>query len=369
MKIKAAVLFQYNQPLQIREDIEVEHPRENEVLIKVKATGLCHSDLNVFLGLTPVEPPVIAGHEILGEVIKVGNNVTRVREGDLVVVSFIQPCGKCKNCISGYENLCEVFIRNRLKGVMLDGTSRVKFVDGKPVRVFMGGGFAEFVVVHENAVNKVPESLKNYGEGLAILGCAGLTAYGAVMNVGEVKAGESAVVIGAGGVGLSIVQMLSAIGAGDIIVVDIYDWKLKKALELGATYVMNSRNEDVVARVREITDGGADVVFEAAGTLETIRLAMEMIRVGGRVVQVGIPPANQDIPIKVAYLLRNGIRVLTSHGGRPRLDIPKLFSMVKNKRYDPNKLISNKYKLEEINSAIESLKRGESLRNLILPSS
>lgn len=335
-------------------------------MIKVKACGLCHSDLNVFLGFTPIEPPVIAGHEILGEVIKVGKNVSRVREGDIVVVSFIQPCGKCRNCIAGLENLCENFIKNRLKGVMLDGTSRLRFRDGRELRMFMGGGFAEYVIVHENAVNKIPNDL-NPNEELAILGCAGLTAYGAVVNTAKVKAGESTAVIGAGGVGLSIVQMLSAIGAGEIIVIDIYNWKLKKALELGATHIINAKEGNTIERVKEISDGGVDIVFEVAGTLETIRMATELVRIGGKVIQVGIPPANQEIPLKIAHLLRNGIRILTAHGGRPRIDMPKLFAMVRSKRYDPAKLISSKYKLEDINQAIENLKKGEILRSLIKP--
>ncbi|MEM4911618.1 MAG: alcohol dehydrogenase catalytic domain-containing protein, partial [Metallosphaera sp.] len=226
--MKAAVLFNYKEPLRI-EDVEIEEPKENEVLLEVRATGLCHSDLNVFFGFTPVPTPVIAGHEIAGIVRKIGNNVTRVKEGDKVISTFIHPCGKCLNCISGNENLCEVFSAVRLKGTMFDGTTRIRLKDGRPVRAFLGGGFAEYAIVHENALVNVNFSSNEELEDLAILGCAGITAYGAI-NSANIKPGDTVVVIGVGGVGLSIIQLLRVIGAGRIIALGTKKWKLDKAL-------------------------------------------------------------------------------------------------------------------------------------------
>jgi succinate semialdehyde reductase (NADPH) len=360
----AAVLHNYKEPLKI-EEVEIEDPKENEVLIKVRATGMCHSDINVFTGATPVPPPLIAGHEIAGTVMKVGNGVSRVKEGDKVISAFIQPCGKCKNCLSGKENLCENFAMIRLKGTMYDGTSRVRFKNGNSVRTFLGGGFAEYSVVHENALTKV-----SLGDGelekLAILGCAGITAYGAV-NTAKIEPGENVAVIGVGGVGLSVIQLLNAIGAGRIIAVGTKKWKLNKALELGATDIINSKETDPSKAIKEITSGGADVVIEAGGTEDTVRIAIESVRVGGKVILIGLPPTSSLIPLRISMIVRNGIMIIGNYGGRPRLDMPKLLDLVKSGKYDPTKLITGRFKLEEINEAVKLLEEGDAIRSLIIP--
>ncbi|MEM4085185.1 MAG: alcohol dehydrogenase catalytic domain-containing protein [Saccharolobus sp.] len=362
--MKAAILYKYNEPLVIEDNIYIDSPKQGEVKIRVIATGLCHSDVNVFEGKTPVEPPVIAGHEISGIVEEVGDNVDNLKVGDKVVSAFIHPCGKCKNCITGNENLCEVFARNRLKGTLLDGTTRLHFKDGRPIRFFLGGGFAEYAVVPYTALTKVPDDVDL--RKVAVLGCAGLTAYGA-LNSAKIEAGESVAVIGVGGVGLSIIQLLKAAGAGRIIAVGTKKWKLEKALELGATDTINSKETEVTKAIKEITGGGPDVVIEAGGTQETIRMAIDSVRIGGRVVLVGLPPTTAEIPLRIATIVRNGIKIIGNYGGRPRIDMPRLIELVKLGKYDPSSLITGTFKLEEINEAVKLLQEGDAIRSLIVP--
>ncbi|MEM4884778.1 MAG: alcohol dehydrogenase catalytic domain-containing protein [Saccharolobus sp.] len=362
--MKAAILYKYNEPLVIEDNIYIDSPKQGEVKIRVIATGLCHSDVNVFEGKTPVEPPVIAGHEISGIVEEVGDNVDNLKVGDKVVSAFIHPCGKCKNCITGNENLCEVFARNRLKGTLLDGTTRLHFKDGRQIRFFLGGGFAEYAVVPYTALTKVPDDVDL--RKVAVLGCAGLTAYGAV-NSAKIEAGESVAVIGVGGVGLSIIQLLKAVGAGRIIAVGTKKWKLEKALELGATDTINSKETEVTKAIKEITGGGPDVVIEAGGTQETIRMAIDSVRIGGRVVLVGLPPTTAEIPLRIATIVRNGIKIIGNYGGRPRIDMPRLIELVKLGKYDPSSLITGTFKLEEINEAVKLLQEGDAIRSLIVP--
>ncbi|EZQ01731.1 MULTISPECIES: zinc-binding dehydrogenase [Acidianus] len=360
--MRAAVLHEYKEPLKI-EEVEIAEPKAGEVKVKVTATGLCHSDVNVFEGKTPVPPPVIAGHEIAGIVEEVGHGVTRVKPGDRVVSAFIHPCGVCRNCISGHENLCETFASVRLKGTMFDGTTRIT-LNGKEVRTFLGGGFAEYAIVGENALTKVPSELDL--EKVSPLSCAGITGYGAIEQA-KVEPGENVAVIGVGGVGLSVIQMLKASGAGRIIAVGTKKWKLDRAIDLGATDVINSKEADAVKAIRQITNGGADVVVEAGGVEETIRIATDSVRIGGRVVLVGLPPASSDIPVRIASIVRNGITIAGNYGGRPRVDMPRLLDLVRLGKYDPTKLITGRYKLDEINEAVKVLEEGEAIRSLIIP--
>lgn len=361
--MRAAVLFNYKEPLKII-DVEIDDPKENEVMVQVTATGMCHSDVNVFVGATPVPPPVVAGHEISGIVKKVGPGVTRVKPGDKVISAFIHPCGKCRNCISGHENLCETFSSVRLKGTMFDGTTRLKLKDGTPVRTFLGGGFAEYAIVHENALTVVPQDTNL--ERVAVLGCAGITGYGAVDSA-KIEPGETVAVVGVGGVGLSVIQLLKASGAGRVIALGTKKWKLEKAMEFGATDVINTKETDPVKALKEMTGGGPDVVIEAGGTQDTIQMAIESVRIGGRVVLIGLPPVSAQIPLRIAMVVRNGIAIIGNYGGRPRVDMPRLLELVKTGKYDPSKLVTGRFKLEEINEAVKLLEEGEAIRSLIIP--
>jgi succinate semialdehyde reductase (NADPH) len=360
--VKAAVLYKYNEKLKIVDNVKIDEPKAGEVKLKVVTTGMCHSDVNVFEGKTPVPTPVVAGHEIAGIVEEIGEGVTRVKPGDRVVSAFIHPCGKCRNCVSGHENLCEVFSQVRLKGTMMDGTTRLR-IDGQPVQAFLGGGFAEYSIVGENALTVVPSAMDL--EKIAVLGCAGLTGYGAV-DLAKIEPGETVAVIGVGGVGLSVIQLLKASGAGRIIAFGTKKWKLERAIELGATDTINTEEIDPIKAVKEITNGGADVVIEAGGNEKTIQIALDSVRIGGRVILVGLPPANALIPIKEASIVRNGITIIGNYGGRPRVDMPRLLDMVKLGKYDPTKLVTGKYTLDEINEAVKLLQEGEAIRSLIV---
>ncbi|ABL87431.1 succinate semialdehyde reductase (NADPH) [Pyrobaculum islandicum DSM 4184] len=362
--MKAAVLFQYNTPLVI-EDIDIEKPKEGEVLVRIKSAGVCHSDLYVLEGATPVPTPVVSGHEAVGVVEEVGPGVKNLQPGDWVVTSFVWPCGRCRNCVRGRENLCETFAQVRLKGTLLDGTTRLRKRSGEEVRAFLGGTWAEASVVPATAVAKLPEGLRGRQE-LAMLGCAFLTAYGAVVNSGSVSPGDTVVVVGTGGVGLSAVQVAKAVGAR-VIAVGRNPDKLKVAAELGAE-VVNTREGDPVKAVRDLTEGrGADVVVEAVGNDDTIQMAVDMAALGGRVVLVGLMPVGHKTPLGLARVVRGGIQIVGSYGARPRVDLPAVVDMVKRGLLKPEKLAGPTYRLEEINQAVEALRSGKAIRPLVVP--
>lgn len=363
--MEAAILEKYNSELVI-EEVDVEPPKSGEVALRVKAAGVCHSDLYVLEGATPVPPPLVPGHEAVAEVVEVGPDVQGLSRGDLVVTSFIWPCGRCRNCARGHENLCERFSEVRLKGVLLDGTTRLRRrKSGEPLRIFLGGLWAQEAVVPASAVAKLPPRLANRPE-LAMLGCAFLTAYGAVVNSGSVQPGDTVAVIGTGGVGLAIVQVARAVGAR-VIAVGRNPEKLKLAAEMGAE-VVNARDGDAVAEVRKLTDGrGADVVVEAVGSEQTVEQAVDMASTGGRVVLVGLMGLGKKAPLHVARVVRGGISVVGSYGARPRVDLPKVIGMVERGLLRPELMARDFYKLEQINEAVEALRSGRSIRPIVLP--
>lgn len=361
--MKAAVLYEYNKPLKVEDNVRVDKPHEGEVLLKVKSAGVCHSDLYVLEGATPIPLPVIPGHEAVAVVEEVGPGVENVSPGDVVVTSFIWPCGKCRNCARGMENLCERFSEVRLKGVLLDGRQHV-FLDETPLSIFLGGLWAEEAVVPATALARLPKSLADRPE-MAMLGCAFLTAYGAVVNSGDVSPEDTVIVIGTGGVGLSIVQVARAVGAR-VIAVGRSPEKLKLARQLGAE-VVNIKDGDPVKAVKDLTDGkGADVVIEAVGSEETVDMAVEMTAVGGRVVLVGLMAVGKRAPLHVARVVRSGISIVGSYGARPRVDLPRVISMVDKGLLKPELLAGPYYRLEDINSAVEALRSGKAIRPIIL---
>lgn len=361
--MQAAVLEKYNEPLQI-EELSVERPRAGEVAVRILAAGVCHSDLYVLEGATPVPPPLVPGHEAVGVVEEVGPAVEGLSPGDYVVSSFIWPCGRCKNCVSGRENLCENFAKVRLRGVLLDGTTRLRDKQGREVRVFLGGTWAQMAVVPATALTKVPQTLAKRES--AVLGCAFLTAYGAVVNAGSVGPGDTVVVIGTGGVGLATVQVAKAVGARVIAVGRNKD-KLAVAARLGAE-VVNAREADPVKAVADLTDGrGAEVVIEAVGSDETIQQAVDMAALGGRVILVGLMPLGHKTPLALARVVRGGIAVIGSYGARPRLDLPAVVKMAERGLLRPEEIAGPVYRLGEINEAVHALRSGKAIRPLVVP--
>jgi len=367
--MRAAILREYgkidNHPLKIQE-VNISKPKMGEVLIKILSCGVCHSDLHVIEGRTPIPLPCVCGHEIYGVVEEVGPYVTTVNPGDYVAGIPIWPCGKCYNCANGQENLCETMTMIRPKGVLYDGTTRLSLPDGSPVYIFLGGGFAEYAIIPETGVKMLPKELRK--ETSAILGCAILTGYGAVVESGKVRVGESVAVFGVGGVGASIVHLNKAVNASQIIAIDVADRKLKWAKEFGATDVLNSKETDVVKAIRELTNGkGVDVAFEVVGSADTTYQAAESVRVGGRVVLVGLMPVGSTASIHSARIVRSGIQIIGSYGGRPRTALPTILELVRKGLIDIDKFVMKRWKLEEVNDAFLALSRGEVIRSIVIP--
>lgn len=363
--MNAAVLKRIGGPLVI-DDVMRPEPRENEVLIKVAACGVCHSDLHLVKGHTTFPLPVVLGHEVSGVVEKGTGHGVGLKRGDRVVCTVIMPCGNCYYCINGHEDLCETFyLLNRLKGVLYDGTTRIYDHDKHPIWMFSMGGMAEYAVVPSNAVFPLPEGIPLRDS--CILGCAGLTAYGAVKNQAHLRPSQSVVVLGVGGVGSSIVQVAKAFGAAEIIAVDVREEKLEAAKLSGATDVVNAAQEEMARRILELTDGrGVDVAFEATGRSETYVTALNCVRSGGSVVAVGLSSASTTIPIEINRFVRKGIKLLGSYGARPRQDMPELLDLVRRQILDITRSVTNRYGLRQVNDALGALERGEIIGRSIL---
>jgi succinate semialdehyde reductase (NADPH) len=363
--MNAAVLRQIGGPLAI-EDLARPQPKENEVLIKVSACGVCHSDLHLVKGHTAFPLPAVLGHEVSGIVEEATGKGSGLKAGDRVVCTVIMPCGFCYYCINGHEDLCETFyLFNRLKGVLYDGTTRVFDHKGQPIWMFSMGGMAEYAVVPSNAVFKLPDGIPI--EDSCVLGCAGMTAYGAVKNQAQLRPSQSVAVIGVGGVGSSIIQVAKVFGAAQIIAVDVKENKLEAAKQSGATDVVNGAKEDATRRILELTGGrGVDAAFESTGRPETYAVALGTVRSGGSVVAVGLASASTTIPIELNKFIRKGIRLLGSYGSKPRQDMPELLDLVSRGIIDTKRSVTDRYGLKQVNDALGALEKGEILGRSIL---
>ncbi|MEV6131026.1 zinc-binding dehydrogenase [Streptomyces violaceusniger] len=333
-------------------------PGPGEILVRIAACGVCHTDLHVRDGSVTFPFPAVLGHEVSGTVAAVGAGVEHIAQGQSVVGAFIMPCGTCAMCASGREELCEPFFaHNRLNGTLYDGTTRLYDVHGDPVWMYSMAGLAEYAVMPALAAAPIPAGA--HLKDSAILGCAFLTAYGALVHVGGLQRGSSVAVVGAGGVGLSTVAVAKALGAGRVVAVDVADDRLRAALRLGATEVVNAAKADPVDAVRDITGGGADLVLEAIGQPSTFRQATEMAADGGRCVMIGIAPVGRTAEIEITRLVRRKIQVCGSFGGRPRQDLAHLGQLVADGLLDPGSLISRRFPLEQADLAYRLLSQGK----------
>ncbi|MEM3684076.1 MAG: zinc-binding dehydrogenase [Conexivisphaerales archaeon] len=341
------------------EEVEKPVPKANEVLVRIAACGVCHTDLHVVQGEVAFPTPAVLGHEISGTVEEVGEGIESFKKGDRVVAPFIMPCGSCRFCRMGLDDMCENFFKlNRLQGKLYDGNTRLFRKDGSPVWMYSMGGLAEFAVVPVTSVFKLPDSLELQTS--CILGCAAFTAYGAVVNQASLKEGENAAVIAVGGVGLNILQISKYYGASKIIAVDVNEDKLAKAKELGATHILNSRSSNVVEEIMEITEGfGVDVAFEALGRPETIQYAFNSVRDGGRTVVVGIAGQKKTVEIDITRLVRRGIKVIGSYGARTRKDMPEVIKLAETGVLNLKGIVTKKFSLEEAAEAYSELKEGK----------
>jgi succinate semialdehyde reductase (NADPH) len=363
--MKAAVLSEVGGHL-ILEEIPRPSPKAGEVLIKIAACGVCHTDLHVIKGEVKFPLPCVLGHEISGVVAEGAPDVKATRPGDAVVCSFIMPCGVCSYCVRGRDDLCETFFAmNRLKGTLYDGESRLRRSDGSALAMYSMGGLAEYAVVPASDVFLAPVNVPLADA--CILGCAMMTAYGAVKNQARVQPSDAVAVVGVGGVGSNVVQIAQAFGAGQIIAVDVRDDKLEAAKELGATHTVNATRGDAVAAVNTLTNGrGVDVAIEALGRPETVVNAFMMARDGGRVVVIGIAPGTTTAGIEITRLVRRGIQLMGSYGSRVRTDLPELLALTTRGQVSASQPITRRYRLAQVDEAYAALQRGEIIGRAIV---
>jgi Zn-dependent alcohol dehydrogenase len=293
--------------------------------------------------------------------VSIGNGTTDTRGlsvEDNVVSGFIMPCTECDACLRGRDDLCSnFFAQNRLKGTLYDGESRLTMPDGSFLAMYSMGGLAEYCVIPLAALVGVPGALDL--DTACILGCAGLTAFGAVFRSGQIQSGNSVAVIGAGGVGSSLIQMAHAAGADPIIAIDIADEKLDRARELGATHTVHSLQTDPVEAVRALTTGGVDVAFEALGNPVTFGQASRMLADGGRMVAVGIAAGAATAEIEITPLVRRGYTITGSFGGRTRTDLPEVVKLAETGAFNVDGVVTKRFTLDDANEAYQLLKAGQ----------
>jgi NDMA-dependent alcohol dehydrogenase len=366
MKATAAVLYEAGRKFEIR-DVDVAAPRAGEVLVRMAAGGVCHSDLHVMTGHLAAPLPAILGHEGAGVVAEVGPGVTSVRAGDHVIPLWRVSCGECEHCSGGRPALCAAGLEIRRTGRLLDGTSRFT-ADGAEIKHFNGvSTFSAYSVIPERAVLRIPDDLPL--DRAALLGCAVITGVGAVFNCAKVRPGSSVVVVGTGGVGLNVVQGAAMAGAEKIIAVDLHDRKLEFAKQFGATHGVNASAGDPVAAVRELTGGrGVDYAFEVIGLPTTMRQAYDCLAKRGLCVVVGVSPFTAEVSVPVMSLVFEE-RMLTGSiygSARPRHEIPKLIDLYRAGKLKLDELLTRSYPFKQINEAYEALERGEVARSVVL---
>jgi NDMA-dependent alcohol dehydrogenase len=365
--MKAAVLREVKQPLRI-EELQLDGPRNGEVLVKIGAAGVCHSDYHFMNGDLPIGLPTVLGHEGAGVVEEVGPGVTSVRPGDHVVLLFRPNCGHCEFCSQGRPALCWMAGQLRNTGRMLDGSSRLH-ANGEEIKHFLGVScFAERAVVPEQGC--VPISKEIPLEVAALVGCAVMTGVGAVMNTAKVTPGAGVLVIGAGGIGLNCVMGAVLVGAHPIIVADLIDSKLETAMEFGATHAVNPKSQDLVEGVRELTGGeGVDFSFEAIGNTRAMGQAFQSLRRGGVATAVGIAPAGSELSVNAGELVYQEKTLKGSYygGAHPQSDMPRLLRLYQVGKLPIDRLISRRYPLEQVNEAYDALLAGEVSRSVLIP--
>jgi S-(hydroxymethyl)glutathione dehydrogenase/alcohol dehydrogenase len=363
--MKAAVLYAAGEPLHI-EDLSIQDPQRGEVMVRVAAGGVCHSDLHVMNGDLTAPLPVVLGHEGAGIVEKVGEGVTDFKPGDHVVLLWRASCGNCLYCLSGRPALCEMGAGIRWSGHLSDGTSRFRR-GAEEIRHFAGvSSFGELTVLPREGLVKIDPTVPL--EKAAIVGCAVMTGVGAVINTARVEPGASMVVVGCGGVGLNAIQGGALAGAEKIIAVDVLDNKLEYARQFGATHAINAKQVDAIEAVKEITSGrGADYAFEVIGNVKTISQAYQMIRRGGTLVVVGVAPMGAEVAINASSIMLDEKMIRGSLYGscQPKLDAPRMLNLYRAGKLKLDELISREYSLEKINEAFDALRHGEVARSII----
>lgn len=354
-------------------NLEIPNAKEGEALVRVLGSGVCHSDLHVLKNEVNFPRPAVLGHEVMGQVIEVADSNLRypaISAGKFVVSSFIMPCKQCPKCRAGQSNICSVFFaENRLKGNMLDGTKRLFAADGSEISSYSMAGFAEYSVIPLSALTvlKSDEVKADW----CVLGCAGVTAYSSVSRTlisrrASNVSSNVAAIIGLGGVGLFMTLFCKLLGVSEIVAIDLDSKKLELAEELGATKTISSLDRDASTIKSELRISGVDMVFEAVGTARTLELGVEILNEGGVVTAVGIAPHGTKAGIEITPLVRREFTLKGSFGGTVEQDLQKVVELTEEGHIPLEKLVTQRYKLAEINDAFSSLSERKVLGRSII---
>ena len=374
MKIRAAVLresglprpYCESKPLQI-EEVELDGPKRGEVLVQIKAVGLCHSDLVAINGERGKPMPIVIGHEAAGIVVELGEGVQGFDKGDHVVPTYVASCGHCEMCAVGRPALCEPATMTNADAVLRDGTTRLH-KNGQRIHHHSGvAGFAEYAVMSKDALIKIDKSIPF--EHAALFGCGVVTGVGALLNTAGVKPGEHVAVVGLGGVGLSALLAAVAAGAGRIIALDLNPQKLQLARELGADFAINAADSDCVSQVREATLGGSHVAVETAGSAKALETAYQITRRGGTTVTAGMPGPEAKITLSHLSLAAEERCLKGSYMGScvPKRDIPRYLSMFQDGKLPVDKLLSRIIGFNDLNAAMDRLDDAATVREILMP--
>lgn len=367
MKVKAAVAWGPGEPLKI-ETVDLEGPKKGEVLVKIHASGVCHTDAYTLSGVDPEGIfPAILGHEGGGVVVKVGEGVTSLKAGDHVIPLYTPECGTCKFCTSGKTNLCQRIRETQGKGLMPDGTTRFS-KDGRPIYHYMGTStFAEYTVVPEIALAKINSEAPL--DKVCLLGCGVTTGIGAVLKTAKVEAGATVGVFGLGGIGLSVIQGAKMAGASRIFAIDINPDKFEMAKKFGATDFVNPKevDGDLVAHLVKLTDGGFDYTFECVGNVKLMRQALESCHKGwGESIIIGVAGAGEEISTRPFQLVTGRVWRGSAFGGvKGRTELPEFVDKYMTGEINLDDLVTFTMPLEDINKAFTLMKEGKSIRSVI----
>jgi len=373
MKSRAAVLntmgapapYAKSKPLSI-EQVDLEAPGPGEILVRMGAAGLCHSDLSVINGDRPRPTPMALGHEAAGVVEALGEGVHDLAKGDHVVLVFVPSCGHCAPCAEGRPALCEPGAKSNTAGTLLSGERRIFRGDGTPVNHHMGcSAFADYAVVSRRSVVKVDPELPL--EEAALFGCAVLTGTGAVINTAQARAGSTVAVVGLGGVGLASLLGAVACGARLVVAVDVSDVKLDLAKSLGATHTFKATDPDIVEMVKNATQGGVDFAIEMAGSTKAFETAYRITRRGGTTVTAGLPHPTATWLMATTHLVAEERTIKGSYIGTcvPSRDLPRYIDLYRRGRLPVNRLMTGKLKLEQVNEGFDALAEGRAVRQVL----
>jgi alcohol dehydrogenase len=373
MRIRAAVLeeigrprpYAESQPLAV-EDLELDPPGEGEVLVQIKAAGLCHSDLSVINGERPRPVPMVLGHEAAGIVAEVGGGVVDLRPGDHVVMVFVPSCGHCLPCAEGRPALCEPGNAANVSGTLVSGARRLRR-NGQPIHHHLGvSAFADYAVTSCNSLVRIDTDVPL--EQAALFGCAVLTGVGAVVNTARVPPGAMVGVVGLGGIGLNALLGAQLAGAERIVAIDVLDEKLGFARQLGATDAFEAGDPDCLQKVLDATSGGVDYAFETAGSVAALELAYQITRRGGTTVTAGLAHPEKKVALQQVSLVAEERTIKGSYVGScvPLRDVPRFIALSRQGQLPVDRLVSERLEFEEINAGFDRLADGKTIRQVLI---